>query len=373
MKLDKLRWRDPPLERIRLPGGVLKLTLGIGSGLSHRPGDPADRLWAIGDRGPNLKIPQAVGRYGLKHLERLEGLDGAKVLPLPELAPTLAELRIDGGRVELVRTVPLHDGRGRPFSGRPLPGGEGADMEPVFDLAGHPIVPDPAGADTEAVAALPDGGFWVAEEYGPSLMKVAADGEVLVRWLPEGASLSGATYPVAAVLPPLAAERRLNRGFEALAASPDGGALYACLQSAVDPAGRHTLIWTLDAATGALIAEHRYRFDAPASFARDAAQGRVRRRDLKVCELACLAPGVLLALERISHTAKIYRVDLAGDRLRKTLLFSTDDHHSVSPGLEGMALTSGRELVLATDNDFGIEGDETRFYRLAFRRDILLI
>ena len=75
----------------------------------------------------------------------------------------------------------------------------------------------------------------------------------------------------------------------------------------------------------------------------------------------------LLVLERISKSARIYRIDLSGGRgLGKTLIFSTDAAGGIAPDLEGMALMSDRELILATDNDFGIEGAETRFYRLRF-------
>jgi hypothetical protein len=35
-----------------------------------------------------------------------------------------------------------------------------------------------------------------------------------------------------------------------------------------------------------------------------------------------------------------------------------------------MALMSDRELILATDNDFGVEGAKTRFYRLEFHRPL---
>lgn len=87
-----------------LPGGVLRLTLGIGSGLARRPGDPAGRFWGVGDRGPNLKIPEAISDFGLTHLEPLRGLAGAKVLPAPDIGPTLAELQLKGGRVELLRS-----------------------------------------------------------------------------------------------------------------------------------------------------------------------------------------------------------------------------------------------------------------------------
>ena len=161
-----------------MPGGVLRLTLGIGSGLSRRPGDPEGRFWGVGDRGPNLKIPEAISDYGLTHLEPLRGLAGAKVLPAPDIGPTLAELQLKGGRVELIRSFPLRMPDGALISGCALPTVPGAEMEPTFDVAGAPIAPDPSGADSEAVAVLADGSFWVAEEYGPSLIKVDAQGTV---------------------------------------------------------------------------------------------------------------------------------------------------------------------------------------------------
>ena len=56
----------------------------------------------------------------------------------------------------------------------------------------------------------------------------------------------------------------------------------------------------------------------------------------------------------------------APGRLAKTLVFSTDDHPEVAADLEGVAMLSDRQLLLATDNDFGTEGAETRFYRVTF-------
>ena len=364
-EVTELRWRDPPLGEIVLPGGVLRLTLGPGSGLARRPGDPEGRFWGVGDRGPNLKIPAAIADYGLTHLEPLRHLAGAKVLPAPQIGPTLTELQIVGDRVELVRTLRLAMPDGTPVSGRPLPGRDD-DMEPTFDIAGAPLPPDPAGADSECVAVLADGSFWVGEEYGPSLMKLDAQGVVRRRWTPRGLAVPGAEDLLAA----RAAERKMNRGFEGLAASPDGRWLYAAFQSAFDRPGAdlgHAPIWKLDAHTGALAFEFAYPFDPPLSFTADAAHGSVGPDELKICELAALGHDRLLVLERMSRSARIYRVDLTGGpRLAKTLVFSTDHAAGIAPDLEGMALMSDRELILATDNDFGIEGAETRFYRLMF-------
>ncbi len=401
--IERLAWRDELLAQVVLPGGVLRVTLGLGSGLARRPGDPPDRLWAISDRGPNLKIKQAVRDYGLDHLRPLAGIDGAKVMPRPDIGPTIAELSVTGGEVRFIRALPLRTQAGRLVSGLPLPGGGEADMEPTFDLEGR-LLPADGGADTEGLVALADGGFWAADEYGPSLMRIDSDGVVTTRWVPEGVS-GECDPPLTPILPALAGRRRLNRGFEALAISPGEAWLYAAFQSPLahdddETASRHARIWKIDAATGAVAAQHVYPFDRPSSFERDRQAGDVKRRDLKICEAVCVGPDRLLVLERISRTAKVYLVDLTGPGaparhltlearptleamaprdmaaagvpvLAKTLIFSTDDAPEVVVDLEGMAVMSDRELILVNDNDFGTEGAETQFFRVTFDEPVL--
>jgi len=363
-----LAWTDQPLGEVALPGGTLRASIGLGSGLARRAGDPPGRVWALCDRGPNLKPPLALERYGVEAARALVGVDGAKILPFPAFAPAIHELQVDGDSVRLLKVLPLHGGDGAPLNGLPLPGGPEAAMEPAFDLAGRPLGASPLGVDTEALVALADGGFWVAEEYGPSLLRVAPDGRVLSRWFPAGTGERWAApgYAVADRLPADAARRRLNRGFEALALSGDESRLFVLLQSPIrgETGAR---LWTLDARTGATMAEHRYPFDPPASFRRDAALGPVDEGDLKIGEVLWLGEDRLLVLERISHSSKLYEARLGtGGAVTKRLVLSTDDHPQVCADLEGMALLSDRDLLLVNDNDFGIDGAVTRFCRLTF-------
>lgn len=362
-EVTELRWRDPPLATIDTPKSKLRLTLSVGSGLSRRAGDMAGRVWGLGDRGPNLKIKTAMKLYGLEVLKPLRDLKGAKFLPLPGFQPMLAELQVSGDRVDLIRTVPLRTLAG-PLLGRPLPGGDNAQMEPTFDIHGQPLDPTTAGCDPEGLAALADGSFWVSEEYGPSLMKVGADGVVQARWVPAGLDLPNAE----ARLPAGALRRRLNRGFEGLVVSGDERWLYAVFQSALAAeAPLAAAIWKLDARDGTLAAEYIYPFDPPESFPKDLAAGEATLDDLKICELIWLGDDRLLVLERMTRDARLYRVDLAAPGpLAKTLLFTTDDHPQVAQDLEGAALLNDREVLLATDNDFAVEGAETRFYRLTW-------
>lgn len=150
VRITRLSYADELLGTIDLPKRTLAVTRGLGSGLAHRAGDPANRIWAVGDRGPNLKVPFAIEHYGLRRLGRYAKIEGAKVMPCPDIGPAISELRIEADRVVHVRTLPLRDRSGKPLSGVPIPGGF---SEPAFDLDGTPIDPYSSGADTEGIAA----------------------------------------------------------------------------------------------------------------------------------------------------------------------------------------------------------------------------
>lgn len=403
-KITRLQFSDEHLRDIAYPRRTLRLTRGLGSGLTH---DADGRLWAVGDRGPNLKIKLAVEEYGLEALKE-KAKPSAKMMPALDVGPAVAELRIEGDRVEVVGLLPVRDEKGRPLSGLPTPGSQNSLREPALKEDGSPHAPDPGGVDSEGIAAVPGGGFWIGDEYGPSLLRVDADGRVIMRWVPEGEAhtVAGASYPTADCLPALAAARHVNRGFEALALSPDGKRLHVAFQSplahpdvATHAAARHVRLWTLDAETGALLAHHAYCLDDPAQFRRDAAKkGGLERADVKVSELTCRSDNRLLVLERGSESTKLYRVHLAEEHrlpaehhlphtrptleelsasdcfdlpvVSKELLFDTDHHPEISADLEGMTLLNERTLLLVNDNDFGIEGAETAFWRIEFAEPI---
>ncbi len=403
--VERLAWSDAHLADIALPTGTMRLTRSVASGLTRSPLDPPGTFWGVGDRGPNIKPGDAAALYGVAAVRHLAAIDGAKIMPLPGTGPALARFRVRDDAVELESVVELTGASGRAIGGLPVPYGPHAEREPVFDLSGAALPTDPNGADSEGIAALPDGTFWIAEEYGPSLLRVTRDGRVLLRWVPEetAACFAGADYPVVEALPALAASRKLNRGFEGVAASPDGAQLFVAFQSPLahpnreaHDDSRHVRIWQLDGTNGALKAEYIYPLDDPANFRRDAAAGRVRRNDIKISELVWVGDGALLVLERVTQSTKIYRVQIdpakvaptaLGDPatrptleqmtrkdigraklplLDKQLILSTDDWPQICGDLEGMILLAPNELLFSNDSDFGIEGAETMFWRVRF-------
>jgi hypothetical protein len=403
--LHALAWRDEEIAALELPSGTMRIRSGFGSGLTRRASDLPGVVWAVCDRGPNLKPKTLVKRYGFERMRALTE-SGAKVMPRLDLGPAIAKLQVNSDRVECLEVLRLADDRGEPLSGLPIPGGEHARHEPAYDMEGTQLPPDPNGFDTEGIAALAAGGFWLGDEFGPSLLRVDGAGRVQARHVPAGTVLDGARYPVKGTLPAIAAKRQLNRGFEAVALSPDEKWLFLVFQSplahpdeAAHANARHVRVWRLDAASLEVAAQYAYPFDPPDTFRRDNATGGVEWSDLKVSEIVALDCDNLLVLERASQSTKIYRVNLADDRslgaehldaetrpsleelsagptgtfasLGKELVFTSDNAPQVAADLEGMIVLSPSELLLVNDNDFGVEGAKTSFWKVEFSEPIL--
>lgn len=349
---------------------------GIGSDLWRGPGDAPTQFWMITDRGPN-------GRAKVKDKER-------RTFPVPDFAPAILRVETAGNAITLLEVIPLSGSDGAPISGLPnLPKHD--DKGYTFD--GEAKLPyDPSGLDTEGLVRTQQGDFWVADEYAPSLVHIAADGRVLTRYVPQGLDYTGANYPVAATLPALYARRNSNRGFEGLALSPDEQTLYAVLQSPLDnpdksvrAAARLTRILALDPATGQLQGEYAYQLEPFAAFDPRANE----QPDMKISGLVAVTPTRLLVLERTDDVASVYAVDLSQATnllgsawddpatmpslealldpvsagvvpLPKTLVVNLASLPGIPAKIEGLALVDAHTLAFANDNDFALGGFDSQ-------------
>ena len=101
--------------------------------------------------------------------------------------------------------------------------------------------------DPESFQRMPDGTFWIGEEFGPSLVHVDATGRVLSAPVqPQGVRSTDAWN-----LNGAAATLGSSKGFEGMALGVDGHTLYLMLEGAVagdDPATRR--IYSFDTNTG---------------------------------------------------------------------------------------------------------------------------
>lgn len=382
---------------------TLNLTVGIGSGAFHDPKDPANILYTVTDRGPNIVCGDSADVIGVADFCQDNGVvdNNGKIFPYPAFTPSIYKVRLGttGNSYEVVETLPLLNALGNPITGTSNPLTV-TDTENAYNSQGNKLPLMAEGLDTEALVRLSDGSFWLAEEYAPSLVHVAADGKIMDRVVPAGveADLSAANYTVSGKLPAILKKRSLNRGLESVAVSPDNQYLYFIMQSplanpdaAAYKASTHVRLFKASLENGELkeiVGEYLYKLDNPATFFDDAS---IKQNDVKVSEMLALGTDELIVLERISKHTKLYRVKLedatnilgtswddeattpsleqveflnvAGiTPLRKDLAFDTvRDGYSgnISAKIEGVALMDEQFVSLINDNDFGITGDST--------------
>ena len=326
-------------------------TLGTVDGLTFVEGgvsgldrDPAGGLIGVTDRGPNADAVNAAGRP-------------AKRFPLPGYRPALLRLAVGAAGVSLTERVPFIVPTGT-ASGLPVPDAAGAEVvESAFDAEGRGLAPDAWGVDAEGVAAVADG-YWVSEEYRPSLWYVGRDGTVRQRYTPRPVA------PGDRPLPAVILDREANRGFEGVGVWPSGHVV-AALQSPLLVGGggsRVARLVVLDPASGDAWTLA-YELDGPLR---------------KVGDVAALDEGRLLVVEHGPMglggpwSGAVYLLDTrragrvpdgvtpeTGNSVRladKSLVLDLGAA-GWPAGLEkpeGLAVLDDRTLAVVNDNDYGL-------------------
>ncbi len=390
------------LERVSFMGTkILSLDVGVGSGAFHFRDDNSDEFYTITDRGPNLACNESKQVLDIENFckddnGRLD--EEGKIFPVPSFTPTIYKFNIDVGGVfgtkyEIIESITLKDRDDNPISGLPNPL-QVTTTENAYDKNGNKLDFDPEGVDTEAIVKLSNGTFWLAEEYGPSLIHVAANGRILERIVPAGveADLASANYRIIGALPAILKKRPLNRGIESLAVSPDEDFLYFMMESPLAyQDSRYVRLFKVslrEFELDSVVAEYVYVIDEPETFTAD---NTTQQSDVKISEMVALETDKLIILERVTKHTKLYQLSKLEDAtnilgtewddeaidpslekvsdlsaqgiipLEKKLVFdSRRDLSDLDSKIEGIALLDDQYLVFINDNDFGIKGAQTR-------------
>lgn len=221
-------WTDLP--GIGATAAGQRIRLGGFSGLAFE-GTTADgklKFITHTDRGPNGE-PTGINRPFV----------------LPEFTPRLVRFTLDpaSGEFELTQQILLKQANGKPLTGLPNTALSNDTSLPYndevgVDLFGTALPVDPLGGDLEGIVIADDGSFWMVDEYRPAIYHFTAKGVLIERLVPIGThAAAGKPVPASGAsgmfgveaLPAVIAQRRQNRGFEAVAIQD--GKIYAFVQS----------------------------------------------------------------------------------------------------------------------------------------------
>lgn len=324
---------------------------------------------------------------------------------LPNFQPEIVsfELKRSTGEITITKRTGLfrQDGTTK-LTGLPnlqaAAGGLAYTDEIGVDLDGKTLPNDPLGADLEGIVVAENGDYWMVDEYRPAIYHFDINGKLLNRFIPKGTATAPEPDQPAGiygteVLPEVYAQRRNNRGFEAVAL--EGNKLYAFIQSGIDNPdstgdttsrnSRNLRILEFDIVSKAVTGEYLYLLD-------DITASGLARTD-KIGDAVSLGNGKFAVVERddISTTASnklIYQIDLAKATninnpanftlpTGKTIEQLTEAELTtakISPvtkslianaaqlgytgveKLEGLALVAPNTLALINDNDFNVTG-----------------
>jgi hypothetical protein len=285
---------------------------------------------------------------------------------MPKFQPELVRFELDPatGAFSITQRIGLTQPDGVKMTGLPnlQAGAQGTaytDEAPI-DLFGNQLANRPLGIDPEGIVVAPDGSFWMVDEYRVSILHFDATGRLLARYIPEGTAASvgalAGTFGVEA-LPAVYAQRRANRGFEAIAL--EGSKVYAFIQSALDNpdtvndatsrASRNLRIVEFDAASQTVTAEYLYNL-------RDISGAGDARTD-KLGDAVALGNGRFMVIERddrlgFDANKLIYEIDLKG---------ATDIHNPANLG----GVPAGKTLEQLTEAELAAAGIKPVFKRLA--------
>ncbi|MCC7368619.1 MAG: esterase-like activity of phytase family protein [Chloroflexi bacterium] len=341
------------------------------------------------DRGPNGEIK----------------VDGKKEIafPLPHYTPRILKLKLESGKLQVADQITLKTPNGytdpvtktQDITG--LPAFDGAGEEAYSPDGKEAYGTDPYGVDTEGIAYdSRDGSFWLGDEYGPSIVHVAADGTLLMRITPKGLGLSMPGVAVRELLPETFRKRKPNRGFEGISISPDGTRLFVMLQSPLlypdakaGEASRHIRVAVFDTSDGdnpKLAGIYIYQSQSASEV------GAKDQDEIKIGDIAAVSRTRFLVGERDSAEGgshkKVYLVDIEGatditdkDKIDGKTVEQASESDLKKAGVaylkksmvvdlarlgfspdkfEGLAFIDPTTLAVVNDNDFGVSAIDSR-------------
>ena len=294
---------------------------GYGSAMAAVPGAGQNHLfYYLTDRGPNV-----AGFGGLYFV-------------VPGFNPQIGVFKLENDSLRKVRVINLKNSAGKLITGLPNPSNQNPTGEVAYDANGNQLAYDPDGMDSEGLAAMADGSFWISDEYGPHIAHFDANGNQLERVSPFQNGTNNREIPKVFL------KRRANRGMEGLAVTPDNQWLLGAMQSPLDNPGtsavrnsRINRLLLFNIKTGAT-KQFIYRTEVAGNY---------------ISEIIAISNTDFLVLERDSNSPLAGNPAASFKRVYRISITGASDVSDAANSATGMLINSKTLEAAAADNEAG--------------------
>ncbi len=217
-----------PLSKVSFANGYeLDTTFSMGSGAFHDATDAENIVYFVSDRGPVITCEESESITGTKIC------DSGEIFVLNDFTPSIIKGEITGSKIKILDIIDLKDTNANPVTGI-SPELSNYTLA-AYNQDGSGITKNIDGINPSAIVKTADG-FFIAEEYGPSILKVDLDGNIIDRLVPENMvdEYQGSGYNIMDVLPDIIKNRAENRGITGLSINPESTKLFYMLESPLD-------------------------------------------------------------------------------------------------------------------------------------------
>ncbi len=314
-------------------------------------------FYGLTDRGPNAPIQQ-------NNLTKV-------IFFHPQFEPVVVKIKVNKQKAEIVDFFKVIKNNDIHMTGMPTKGIEGPSF---YEVPVNHNIDDihiyEGGMDSESLTMDKEGHFWIGEEYDPAIIKVNGKTREIEKILRPGQGL-----------PEFVTHRQINRGFEAMAVAPNGK-VYAFLEGVLkfdqdDSKINNKIIRLLEIDPNTNNTRtFAYKFDEEAY---------QHFRKVKIGDLTAINDNEFLLVEQGkakngNMTNIIYKIDISNATdiqhfengifiehmlpedlskvsvITKKEVLNTNNYGWDEEKLEGLTIVDSKTIALSNDNDFGIDG-----------------
>jgi len=285
---------DMPLSTVSFANGFeLKATFSVGSGAYHYVSDAENIVYFVSDRGPVITCEESAALTGA------EVCPSGEIFPVNDFTPSIIKAEISADKVKILDIIDLKDVNANPVSGV-SPSTTNYTID-AYSQDGVAMTHNIDGINPAAIVKTSNG-FYIADEYGPSILNVDSDGNIVERLVPESmvGEYANSGYEIIDAFPDIMKHRAPNRGITGLAIDSVESRLFFTLESPLDnpdyTQSTNVRLYIYSIEQGS-VKEYWYKLDTT---------------DASVSEIVSIGDNTLLISEKSSVSTKMYKVDLAG-------------------------------------------------------------